>query len=226
MSAAVQNPPAFRAVGWMLGHLLKAWGQRIDYVYHDRSGHLDPKTRTRPVIYACWHDQIIGMPSAWRRACPHDHARVLTSASRHGTLLASAMRAFDIESIRGSSARKKDGSPVKDKRGGIALKEMLTCLRRHNTHVCITPDGPKGPKHQIDPGILHLAAISGAPIQPITLQYNSRYLLPTWDRMQVPRLNARADVTLGAQIYVPRGADTNEIAAISEELRQTLLATT
>jgi lysophospholipid acyltransferase (LPLAT)-like uncharacterized protein len=101
---------------------------------------------------------------------------VLTSASHDGAALATAMGVFGIGSVRGSSSR----------RGVAALVGMRKALRE-GIDVCVTPDGPRGPRYMIQAGLVKLAETSAAPVIPIHVEYPNCWRLKTWDRFAIPK---------------------------------------
>lgn len=182
-------------LGTTAGRLMQAWCATLRFEIVDRCGLTKPGNLPGPVIYSLWHNRIFTMPAAWKKACgKHRQAVVLTSASHDGAALARAVGVFGIGSVRGSSSR----------RGVAALVAMRKALRE-GTDVCITPDGPRGPKHVIQPGIVKLAETSGAPIVPIHVDYSSCRELRSWDRFAVPAPGSKVRVIFDEALAVPGG---------------------
>jgi lysophospholipid acyltransferase (LPLAT)-like uncharacterized protein len=109
--------------------------------------------------------------------------------------------------VRGSSSR----------RGAQALIEIVSAVRE-GYHVAITPDGPRGPKYSIQPGIISLAQLTGAPIVPAGATIHSRKELRSWDAFQVPLPFARCELRFGKPIYVPRRASAEELEGFRHQL--------
>jgi lysophospholipid acyltransferase (LPLAT)-like uncharacterized protein len=63
--------------------------------------------------------------------------------------------------------------------------------------VLITPDGPRGPAYELGPGIVFLAQKSGAPIQPINMEFSSCWRVNSWDRFILPRPFSKVRVLFG-----------------------------
>ncbi|HEX6986115.1 MAG TPA: DUF374 domain-containing protein, partial [Planctomycetaceae bacterium] len=101
-------------------------------------------------LYCLWHDMIVLHVFAGR----HYDLAALVSRHRDGGYLADAMAAIGVRPVRGSSS----------KGGAEAVKEIVAEL--DGWHVAITPDGPRGPRRKVKPGILWLAAKTGRPIVP------------------------------------------------------------
>ena len=64
------------------------------------------------------------------------------------------------------------------------------------TDVFVTPDGPRGPRYRVNPGIVLLAQKTGAPVMPVRVTYSRCLRLKSWDRFMIPLPFARVDVVL------------------------------
>jgi lysophospholipid acyltransferase (LPLAT)-like uncharacterized protein len=155
-----------------------------------------------PLIYAVWHGRLLLLPYLYG----HRGARTLTSRSRDGELVANWIRRFGLDPVRGSSSRG----------GGEALR-VLTRALRSGHEVVVVPDGPRGPREVLKPGVIALARLSGAPIVPVAVGASREWRLRSWDEFRIPRPFARCVVRFGEPIHVSRGARrTGEEAARKE----------
>ncbi len=153
-----------------------------------------------PCIFALYHNRMIGAAGA---AAPWAAIRpgvVLTSASKDGAKVAAAMACFGLGSVRGSSSR----------RGAAALVTLRKKIEE-GYHICITPDGPRGPRYVVQPGIVKLASVAQVPIIPFLVNYEKYWQLNTWDKFQVPKPFSRAQVTFGEEIRVPAKLGSEEL---------------
>jgi hypothetical protein len=160
--------------------------------------------RARPLIYAVWHGQLLMLPWLNRRLRRSHAARavgVLASASRDGEVLTRYLARFGLEAVRGSSSR--DGA-----RATRALVRRLAA----GGDVALAPDGPRGPRGQVQPGVVALAALAGAPIVPIAFGARPVWRLGTWDALEVPAPFARCVAVFGAPLAVARDADRECLA--------------
>lgn len=182
------------ATGWLAGWLMRVFGWTLRIEVEDRAG-LAKGGQEGPVIYALWHNRIFVVPGAWRKAYGgRRRAVVLTSASHDGAMLARAVGVFGIGSVRGSSSR----------RGVAALVAMRKALRE-GVDVCVTPDGPRGPRYRMQPGLVKLAETSGAPVVPVHVDFGAAWRLKSWDRFHVPRPFSRVRVVFDRALAVPAG---------------------
>jgi lysophospholipid acyltransferase (LPLAT)-like uncharacterized protein len=200
-------------LGLLVGWLMRAWSKSLKFEIHDRCGVITSSDPIPPVIYALWHNRIFTMPPVWWQTCGnHRHAVVLTSASKDGAILAKAMSVFGIGVVRGSSSRRAVAALIGMKR---SLKEGVD--------VCITPDGPRGPKYSFHPGVIKLAQSSGAPILPIHLTFHSAWKLKTWDELVIPKLFSRITVVFDELIMIPAKLDEAGFQSETERVKKILI---
>ncbi len=200
-------------LGLAAGRLMQAWCATLRFEIIDRCGLTTPGGIPGPVIYCLWHGNGFTLPAAWQRACgKHRRAVVLASASHDGAALARAVSIFGIGSIRGSSSR----------RGVAALIGMRKALRE-NIDTCITPDGPRGPRHVVQAGIVKLAETSGAPIVPIHVRSASCRSVKTWDHFAIPAPGSRVRVIFDEALAVPAGLSEDDFEAWRRRVEETML---
>jgi lysophospholipid acyltransferase (LPLAT)-like uncharacterized protein len=160
-----------------------------------------------PMIYAVWHGRILLLPYLYG----HRGSLALASRSRDGELVARWIRRFRLEPVRGSSTRG----------GGEALR-VLTRALRDGREVVVVPDGPRGPREVLKPGVIALARLSGAPIVPTAVGASREWRLRSWDEFRIPRPFARCVVRFGEPIHVSRGADRAGVEAARKEVEAAL----
>ena len=162
--------------------------------------HVEPMwTARRPLIYAVWHARILMVPWLNRRFVRTHGARpprVLTSHSRDGELVARWVRRFGLGVVRGSSSR-----------GGAEALRALTTAVRGGEDIAVVPDGPRGPREQVQLGVVVLAALTGAPVVPFGFAARPARRLASWDRFLVPWPFARAAAVFGKPSMISLDAD-------------------
>lgn len=140
----------------------------------------------QPVILVYWHDQLLMMPFGYRGP----GAKGLISASRDGEYLARTMAYLGVGAVRGSSNRG----------GRAAFREMLA-MAKEPVDVAITPDGPKGPRHEVKDGVAQLARLSGRPVVPMAFVCSRGRRFASWDRFLLPYPFGRAVYAFGKPLY-------------------------
>jgi len=168
-------------------------------------------TARRPLIYAVWHGRILMMPwvNAWlRRRQGARRVAVLASRSRDGEFGARYVRRFGLDVVRGSSSR-----------GGAGAAIAIVAVVRAGEDVVVVPDGPRGPRQQLQAGIVALASLTGAPVVPMAFAARPARRLATWDEFLVPLPFARCAVVFGEPIALSSDADRDRAG---KELEQAL----
>jgi lysophospholipid acyltransferase (LPLAT)-like uncharacterized protein len=164
-----------------------------------------------PTIYTSWHGRILMMPLLYGQL----KARVLASRSEDGELAARFIARFGLEVIRGSSTR-----------GGAEALRALARLLAEGKGVFVVPDGPKGPREVVKPGIVMLARLSGAPIVPMAFGASREWRLRSWDEFRIPKPFARCVMRFGAPIHIPGQLDRAGAEAARKEVESALHALT
>lgn len=201
-----------RCLGLCIAGLIRAVTRSLRFRIDDRCG-LGAGRVAEPVIWAFWHNRMLVMPAFARRYVPGRRGSVLTSPSRDGALIAEVMRAFGQGSIRGSSSR----------RGATALRELVAVMR-DGGDVAITPDGPRGPRYRLQPGIILLAQQTGAPIMPVAVEYSGCWRVGHWDGFMIPCPLTRVEVTIGDLHRVRATADPEAFEAERQNLERLMTA--
>ena len=98
----------------------------------------------QPFICAFWHGRLMLAPHGWPRGTP---IHVMISRHRDGENIARATRHLGVVPIRGSRTR-----------GGVAAGRAALRVLKEGGYVAISPDGPRGPRMRVQPGIIALPA--------------------------------------------------------------------
>jgi lysophospholipid acyltransferase (LPLAT)-like uncharacterized protein len=97
---------------------------------------------------------------------------------------------------------------------------------RAGQSVAITPDGPRGPRQRVQPGVILAAQLTGAPIIPVVAGCTRAWWPGSWDRFCVPKPFSRVVVVYGVPRHVPRELEDAELRRYMEALEQDLNALT
>jgi lysophospholipid acyltransferase (LPLAT)-like uncharacterized protein len=215
----VPNPPSRGqcALAFAVANGMRLLASTLRYRVNGGRGHAS--LPDEPVIFALWHNRL-GLcmkvyKSFVRPHHPHEHLAALISASKDGAFLAAILKAFGVQAVRGSSSR----------RGAQALLELTSWAER-GYDLAVTPDGPKGPRHVVQEGVMMLAQVTGLPIVPYSCRLDWKIQVKSWDRFQIPLPFSYCEMTFGEPIRVPRGATDAERDQLREQLQAVLLAGT
>ena len=142
-------------------------------------------------ILCFWHSRFALMPYCY----PGPRIVVLSSHHRDAEALVRILRKFGIEQARGSSTAG----------GATGMRQILRKVAE-GCDVGLTPDGPKGPRRRVQPGVIAVARFTGLPIIPVTFSASPARRLRTWDRTLLPKLFAKGLFVYGDPIAVARDA--------------------
>jgi lysophospholipid acyltransferase (LPLAT)-like uncharacterized protein len=167
--------------------------------------------RGENVIGAFWHGRLLMTPLVYGGR----GLKILISRHRDGELISRTVRHFGMETVRGSSTR-----------GGIVgIKGLVRALQK-GYDVAIAPDGPRGPRCKVQPGVIQLAKLSGRPIFPFTFSATPRKVLHTWDRFIIPLPFSRGVFVWGEPIWIDRSEGEEEMKQKAWLLERKLLEIT
>jgi lysophospholipid acyltransferase (LPLAT)-like uncharacterized protein len=199
----LRHPALLRAGGFAASVVIKALIGSVRF----RVRFLDPASdphrpgQTDRYLYAFWHEDLL-VPAFRYGWTP---TKVLISQHADGELIAHTCRHLGLGTVRGSTTR-----------GGVqALREILALKK--SKHVVVTPDGPRGPRRQVQPGLTFLASRAGLPLVPCCFGYRKAWRLNTWDRFVVPYPFSPVVGVMGEPIHLP--ADLGRDALERERVR-------
>ena len=152
--------------------------------------HVDPSARKalqekkQGSIILLWHDSLFLLP-LFSYLHKYNTGHVLISHSRDGDI-----PSFITEKFKGFHAIR-----VKGGLRHMAAKEALDVLESKQI-LFITPDGPRGPRHEIKPGYRFLAEKTDAQIFAFSWQGSRIHTFSTWDRFRLPLPFSRCQAKL------------------------------
>ncbi len=189
--------------------VIRSWWRLCRVVRIEGEEHLRAALAAAPSVLPCyWHQhqlfcgkylleqQAHGMRVGW-----------LISPSVDGEIGAMLVQRLGGYAIRGSSTHT----------GARALRDYYMALVRENISPAITPDGPRGPRHQFKPGAILLAQMSGRPIVPMAYAASRAWRIK-WDHFVIPKPFARIAIAIGPPRQVPRTLDAQGLAALQVEM--------
>lgn len=210
MTAPITGKPELRrrldfvAAGWLGAGFVSLLGRtwRISVEPADAGERIE-RGEVRGLM-AFWHGNLLtvlygarGLPFA-----------VPVSEHKDGEYVAQVMSRLGLLPIRGSSTR-----------GGVKVIRRMREAAGAGWLPAITPDGPRGPRHSVQAGIVHLAAATELPILPVGIAASAKWSLPSWDRFEIPKPWAAVAIVIGQALSVPARPDRGDLPALCEEVR-------
>ena len=179
-------------VRWLGAPLLRllALSWRIRLVHEERWRSL--YAARQPHVFLLWHEALL--PLLWQHR--RQGIAIVVSEAREGRYLSDFARSLGYRSLHGSSTR-----------GGT--RALLGAVRELQAGhaVAFTPDGPRGPRRELKPGVVAAAQRGGAPIVPLHAEADRAWRLHSWDRFMIPKPGARVWISYGHPFEVAPGED-------------------
>ena len=132
--------------------------------------------KNRPIMLSVWHGRML-FPILYvfkKKLTPW----AIASPYQDGAIVASILKKWNVKIITGSSNRNP--------------KEVINRIesifkKNSNEIICITNDGPKGPRHIAKKGSIELAKKLDAQIITITGDANKKWTFNSWDKFYLPK---------------------------------------
>lgn len=192
----IRNKHLIRAAGWLGTRFALGLIRTLRFEYRSVGTVVAPVTAIPPgprYVYALWHENLL-LPCG---TVAHPDIAALISQHADGEILAAMIGAIGMGIVRGSTNR-----------GGIEAVRGLVNGTVGRRHLVVTPDGPRGPRRVVQPGVVYVASRTGMQVVPIGIGYHNPWRAKSWDRFAVPKPCTRARMILGEPIRVPDGLKT------------------
>lgn len=153
-----------------------------------------------PTVFLFWHEVLL--PLVW-----HHRKRnfsTIVSDSRDGDYVSDLAKTLGYRVIRGSSS--KGATRV--------LLAAVTELREGHS-VGFAPDGPRGPRRTLKPGVLAAAQRANVTILPVHATANRAWRLNSWDKFMIPKPFARVAIFYGQPFTVGAGKQALAAATVT-----------
>lgn len=179
---------ARRVGGPVMRLLASSW--RIQLVHEERWRKIYSAREQH--VFLLWHEALL--PLLWQHR--GQGIAIVVSEAREGRYLSEFAASLGYRSVHGSSTRG----------GARALLRAVRELQAGHA-VAFTPDGPRGPRRELKPGVVAAAQRGGALIVPLHAEADRAWRLHSWDRFMVPKPFARVLITYGHPFGVAPGED-------------------
>ncbi|MEO6056134.1 MAG: lysophospholipid acyltransferase family protein [Gemmatimonadales bacterium] len=158
----------------------------------------------RPHVFLLWHEVLL--PLLWQHR--RQSIVIVVSEARDGQYLADFAASLGYRAVRGSSTR-----------GGA--RALLGAVRdlQAGSAVAFTPDGPRGPRRELKPGVVAAAQRGGGTIVPLHAEADRAWRLDSWDRLVIPKPGARVRIVYGRPFEVAPGAEGLAAGLVDAEAR-------
>ncbi len=204
----LRHPLLISLVAFMAVLALRLWARTWRLRMQSRQPHpADP--RRQRMIYVFWHESLLA-PATLAKT----NVQVLISRHADGELIARICRYLGHGVIRGSTSRG----------GAAALMELIRS--QLVGHLAITPDGPRGPRRRLQPGVVQLASVTGLPVVPVGVGFSRAWRAGSWDRFALPKPFSTVTSVVAEPIWVPSQLDRKQLESCREQIEKALMQAT
>ena len=203
------SPVVRQVLVLLLGWLLRGLFATLRPEFVQRRSEHQIRNGGSPILFTVWHGRMLYFVKLYE--CLGARVTVLVSHSRDGEIIARLLGRFGIHTTRGSSSH--GGA-----RGLLAVVNKV----RSGMDAGFTPDGPRGPRYRVQPGLVLVAKRTGAAILPMTFGAQRKRVFRSWDAFLLPLPFSRLVVIYGEPIYVPADASAADLDVKREEVEASL----
>lgn len=214
---------------WLIAYIastmmrILAWSWRIEIIGLENRTTAIEMTPSGARICAAWHEHVVatilghvvlpkGIGSIYS---PHV---VMASRSKDGDFAAKISSLLGLIPVRGSSSRNG-----KDKGGKEAMSTMIKTMIDAGLPSGLTVDGPKGPRHEVKPGVIEMARLAQVPILAIGGFADRYWEFKSWDRFKIPKPFARVILAYNTPFMVAPNITREEFIQYQMKLKASLL---
>ena len=138
-----------------------------------------------------WHNRLAPALFILSRYTKNIEYAAVVSASRDGDVLSNIIHSY------------KNGNTIRVPHLGRyqALQAIINRLKEGKQVVVITPDGPRGPRYEVKPGIAIAALETEAYIFTLNWEAKKYWELNSWDKFRIPKPFTTLHVTIGQPVH-------------------------
>lgn len=175
----------------------------------------------KPFIAVTWHGRVAIssyiFSKSWRI---NKNYKMSVLASKHGDgmIIAKVMQNLGAQAIYGSTRKKNDSKKGID----IAnFRKIFECLK-NNGSLCLTPDGPRGPRFKVNGHLITIAQKTKVPIFAVSCATSKRKVFNSWDKFILPLPFSKAAFYVSDPIYIAENLDEKELDAINQKIEEAI----
>ncbi|ADI37781.1 lysophospholipid acyltransferase family protein [Waddlia chondrophila] len=176
---------------------------------------LHQSAKNSKCILIAWHNRLGIITEILKRTGPQYRYAAMVSNSRDGQFIAVIANSY------------KEGRAIKvpHNQRAQALQMMINQLKSSNEIGIVTPDGPRGPKYTLKPGVALAARKCNAQVIPLSWSANRFWKFNTWDGMMLPKPFSTITVQWGNPVTLGKTSETT-VEQDAQQLEHALLAIT
>lgn len=205
-------------VPYLLGYTLKGLIALLSLTCRFRikgAEKLHQTAQSSKCILIAWHNRLGIITEILKRTAPQYQYAAMVSNSRDGQFIA----------VIANSYKQGNAIKVPHNKRAQALQMMINRLKNSDEIVIVTPDGPRGPRYRLKPGVAMAARECDAKVIPLSWTADRYWKFRTWDKLMLPKPFSTITVTWGDPVSVDKDRD-NPIETEAKTLQNALLSIT
>lgn len=193
-------------LAWAIFKILAfTWRIQVDMPESMRKALQDRRT----ILFGHWHgDELVLFHFIGKY-----RVGTMASTSKDGEIMNTAVQLIGGRTTRGSSTR-----------GGIAgLKGLIRLIKDESLNCSFAVDGPKGPLHEVKPGIFEMSRLLSAEIYPAGVAVSSAWRFEkSWNKTFLPKPFSKIVVSWGHPIGPITKSEDPRSSQLAESLKSAL----
>lgn len=154
--------------------------------------HFVKTAENSPCMLMLWHSKLVLVSEILNTHASQFIYTAFISKSRDGDPLAHLATSY----TSGRALR------VPHNARHLALNQLIGSIKDKGEIIIITPDGPRGPRGEVKPGIVLAAKETEANVFPFSWKAEQFWQLKTWDKMRIPKPFTSIDVFFGEPVVM------------------------
>jgi lysophospholipid acyltransferase (LPLAT)-like uncharacterized protein len=138
-------------------------------------------------IIMLWHNRLTITPFILHHFAPQFIYAAFISKSRDGELLGKVVRSYKIGRV----------IHVPHHSRHEALRQLICTINEKQSIAVITPDGPRGPRYKMKPGLAMAALETEAYVISLNWRSTNVFTFNTWDQLRLPKPFSTIEVVFG-----------------------------
>ncbi|WP_339613589.1 lysophospholipid acyltransferase family protein [uncultured Rubinisphaera sp.] len=198
-------------VAWMAVLLFKMLYATLRKEIHFSDKAVNPyvPVTTGTYTFCVWHDSLLTPLFLAKQPA----TMALVGGHRDGTFLADSLKQLGIGTARGSTSS-----------GGTAAVRFLMNEGK-NSHLVLTPDGPRGPRREMKTGCAFLAAKTGKPVVPTAFLCKSYWSVGRgWTDLVIPKPFTRVIAVTSPPLVIPESISKEELKQWTDKIQTAMEA--
>ncbi|MFA5831991.1 MAG: lysophospholipid acyltransferase family protein [Bacteroidota bacterium] len=202
------------AIRLVLWRLALVWGKTLKITALNNEQFDALKQSEKNYIVAFWHGSMF---VGWfvHRSEKKGAISALVSQSNDGEFLSTILERWGYTMIRGSSHI-----------GGKEAMQLMVHEVIKGNALAITPDGPRGPRHEMKMGAVRVAQKTDVPLVLAGIGVKKKRHLRSWDKFEVPMPFSTIVVKYSDPVFVSKDLEGESLDTFKLEMQNKLNALT